>query len=617
MLQDIRDNAQGTIAKIIIAVLIVSLSLWGMDAIVGGFRGEPEVATVNGEDITEREFQRMVQITTQQRLAEMENPDPTLLDEDEIRRQVLDSMIQAEVLAQEAGNQGLELTDASVDQLIVSMPQFQVDGEFNQQSFTSFVRNMGMSVSEFRQLLRRDYVSNQIRTAVVRGGLAPTEAARQMLAIQSQTRDFRTLRLSADTVADQVEVTDEDVERWYEDNQEQFTQPESVDVAYVSLSLDDVQQRMEVSDEAVRDRYEQLVEETSQEERRTAHILIEESDDAGERVETVQQRLEEGEDFASLAREFSDDSLSAKQGGDLGYLQEGDLGGAYDEAMMALDDGDVSGPVETDFGIHFIKLLDVRRADPPSFEEMAPEIRDELAQSEAGDEFARQRTELADLAFSADTLEQPAEQFDLEIRTRSGVTRDDEANEPPFDHAGLIRQLFSNDVVEDGFNTELIDVDQNTAVVARVTEHHPEAPVPLEEVAGEIRERLEQERIFELLREEADGLIARLRDGEDAPEGEDWTRYEDVVRNQSAVAEPVQATAFSLPSPGDQDFVYGTAEVESDLVVVALSEVTDGEVDREGEEVRNMSQFLAQLNGQQEYQAYVRTLREAAEVERP
>lgn len=111
MLQDIRDNAQGTIAKIIIAVLIVSLSIWGMDAIVGGFRGEPEVATVNGEDITEREYLRMVQIASQQRLSEMENPDPTLLDEDRIRQEVLESMIQAEVLAQDAGNQGLELTD--------------------------------------------------------------------------------------------------------------------------------------------------------------------------------------------------------------------------------------------------------------------------------------------------------------------------------------------------------------------------------------------------------------------------------------------------------------------------------------------------------------------------
>ncbi len=615
MLQDIRDNAQGTIAKIIIAVLIVSLSIWGMDAIVGGFQGEPEVATVNGEDITEREFQRMVQLDTQQRLSEMDDPDPALLDEDQIRREVLDSMIQSEILAQEAGNQGLELTEAGVDQLIVGMPQFRVDGEFSQQRFTSFVRNLGMSVSEFRQLLRRDYVSNQIQTAVVRGGLAPAEAAHQLMAIQTQTRDFSTRRLSAESVADEVEVTGEDVERWYQDNLDRFTQPESVDVAYIALSLDDVQERVDVPEEDIRERYEQMAEETEGEDRRSAHILIEKGDDAEERIEAVEQRLEEGEDFAELAREFSDDSLSADEGGDLGYLQEGDLGGEYDEVMMSLEEGEVSGPVDTDYGTHFIKVLDIRRAEPPSFEEVEQEIRDELAQSKAGDEFARQRSELADLAFSADTLEEPAEQFDLEIQTRSGVTR--ENNEPPFDHAGLVRQLFTRDVLEDGFNTELIDVDQNTAVVARVTEHHPEAPRPLEEVADEVRAHLERERTLELLRERADDLLAELRDGEASPEGDDWTRYKDVDRNRPVVPEPVQVTAFSLPSPGDEEFVFGTAEVDSDLVIVALSDVTDGEVDKDSEDVRNMSQFLAQLNGQQEYQAYVQTLRERAEIERP
>lgn len=615
MLQDIRDNAQGTIAKIIIAVLIVSLSIWGMDAIVGGFRGEPEVATVNGEDITEQEYLRMVQIASQQRLSEMENPDPTLLDEDQIRREVLDSMIQAEVLAQDAGNQGLELTDQGVDQLIVSMPQFQVDGEFNQQSFTSFVRNLGMGVAEFRELLKRDYISNQIRTAVIRGGVAPAEAARQLLAIQGQTRDFSILTLDAASVADEVEVTDADVEQWYSENREQFTRPESVDVAWIELSLDTVADTVDVPEQDVRDRYDEMVAEESYEERRSAHILVEDGDDAESRIETIQQRLDEGADFAELAREFSDDPLSAEQGGDLGYLREGDLGGAYDEAMLALEEGQVSGPVETEYGTHFIKVLDIRTSEPAPFEEMAPEIRDRIAQSRAGDEFARQRTELADMAFSSETLEEPAEQFGLEVRTRSGVTRED--NEAPFDHAGLVRQLFSADVLEDGFNTELIDIDQTTAVVARVTEHHPEAPQPLEEVADQIRERLQREQTLTLLQERADELLSQLREGEATPEGDDWTVYDDVVRNQSAVPAPIQARAFSLPTPDEDGFSFGTVANGSDLVIIALSDVSDGEVDSESEQVRNMAQFLAQMNGQQEYNAYVRTLREQAEIERP
>lgn len=615
MLQDIRDNAQGTIAKIIIAVLIVSLSIWGMDAIVGGFRGEAEVATVNGEDITEQEYLRTVQIASQRQLSQMDNPDPTLLDEDQIRREVLEHMIQAEVLAQDAASQGLELTDEGVDQLIVSLPQFQVNGQFNQQVFTSQVRNLGMGVGEYRQLLKREYISNQISTAVIRSGLAPVEAARQLLALEAQTRDFRTLTLEAASVADQLEITDADVEQWYNDNQQLFTRPESVDVSWIELSLDKVAAGIEVPEEAVRERYDALVAEQHQGEWRTAHILIEDGEGADQRIETVRQRLEEGADFADLAREFSDDPLSADQGGDLGYLREGALGGAYDEAMLALEEGEVSEPVETEYGTHFIKLLGTRTAEPPAFETMADEIRQELARARAGDEFARQRTELADRAFSSESLEEPADQFGLEISQRDGVTRD--SNQAPFDHAGLVRQLFSKDVMEDGFNTELIEVNANTAVVARVRAHHPQAPQPLEEVASQVRDRLEREQTLALLQEQADEILQKLRDGDMTPQGDDWTVHNGVVRSEAQVPPAVQARAFSMPTPADDSFTYGSVAADTDLVIIALSAVADGDVDTESDDVRGMAQFLAQINGQREYDAYVRTLREKAEIVRP
>ena len=146
MLQDIRENSQGTIAKIIIGLLIVSLSIWGMDAIIGGFSGEPEVATVNGEAITEREFLRVVQLESQRRLSRMERPDQSLLDEDQIRSDVLQSLIQQKVLTQDAQEQGLALSDADIDALITQMPQFQVDGVFNSDRFVAAVRNMGMEI---------------------------------------------------------------------------------------------------------------------------------------------------------------------------------------------------------------------------------------------------------------------------------------------------------------------------------------------------------------------------------------------------------------------------------------------------------------------------------------
>ena len=259
MLQDIRDNAQGTIAKVIIGLLIISLSIWGMDAIIGGFTGEPEVATVNGNDITEREFLRTVQLETQQRLMQMENPDPSLVDEDQVRRDVLEALIQESVLTQDAANQGLELSDADIDSLITQMPQFQVDGQFNRDRFVATVRNLGMGVAEFRESLRKNYVVNQVRAAIVQTGLAVPAQAEQLLAIQNQTRDFRVWTVNASDVAEQVSISDDAVAAYYEDNRDQFREAEQVDAAYITLSLGELAESIEISEDDLRAYYDQQI----------------------------------------------------------------------------------------------------------------------------------------------------------------------------------------------------------------------------------------------------------------------------------------------------------------------------------------------------------------------
>lgn len=615
MLQDIRNNAQGTIAKVIIGVLIVSLSIWGMDAIVGGFRGEPSVATVNGDDITEREFLRYVQIETQRRLAQMENPDPSLLDEDRIRREVLESLIQEQVMIQDAVGQGFELSDEGVDMLITRMSQFQMDGRFSQEMFLATVRNLGMGVNEYREAIRRSYLVNQIANGVVGSTLVPMDTARQLMGIQEQTRTFETYTLDASLVTDEVAVSEADVEEWYNANQNRFVRPETVDVDYLVLSMAELAETMEISEADIRAVYEQRVSELeAEEERRTAHILIPPGDEAEALLEEARSRLEAGEEFASVASDLSVDVLTAPEGGDLGFLGRNALDPAYEEVMYSLEVGEYSEPVESRFGYHIIKLLDIRAQEAPGFEELRAELRDEMAANRAADEFARERTRLADLAFSEDNLEYPAEQLGLEVRSMDGITREGGAD--PFSHPGLVRQLFSRDVLEDDFNSEVIDVGNNRSVVARVRQHVPENLQPLEEVADNIREHLVAQKTLEALEERAQALIGEVQSGAITTDDEGWTRYTDIDRSQPVAAGEVRRQAFALPRPEDGERSFGTALVEGDLVVVALMSVTDGEVDPESPELRQLREFLVSLSSQQEYQAYQQQLREEAEVTR-
>lgn len=616
MLQDIRDNAQGTIAKVIIGLLIISLSIWGMDAIVGGFSGEPEVATVNGDSITEREFLRTVQLETQQRLMQMDSPDPSMLDEDQIRRDVLESLIQERVLTLDAQAQGLELSDADIDALITQMPQFQVDGQFNRDRFVATVRNVGMGVGEFRENLRKNYVVNQIRASIAQTGIVASENVAQLLRIQNQTRDFRVLTVNADSLSEQITVTEEEIQAFYDDNADQFREPEQVHVAYITLSLGALADAIEISEEDLRAFYEERAEEYAREERRAAHILIEDGSDAEATIASIQERLEAGESFAELAEEFSADTVSARDGGDLGYAGRGVYDEAFENALFALEEGEVSGPVETSFGIHLIRLEGVRRSDVPSFESLRDELRDELARTRASERFAEVRAQLADAAYAADDLAGPAAELGLEVREVDGVTR--EGGAAPFDHAGLVRQLFSDDVLQGGFNTELIDVGDNASVVARVREYFEPRQRELADVRDDIAAMLEARKTRQALEARVDELMAALEAGED-PESlnaGDWQRFENQGRDGANLSRFVVQRAFAMPRPEEGNPSMAKAVGQREAAIILVDAVNEGAVDTDGVEYQQLRQFLAQLEGQREYMAYQQYLRNTAEVDR-
>lgn len=619
MLQDIRNNAQGTIAKVIIGLLIISLSIWGMDAIIGGFSGEPEVATVNGEDITEREFLRVVQMESQRRLSEMERPDPSLLNEDQIRQQVLESLIQEEVMSQDAASQGLELSDVDIDALITQMPQFQVDGSFSRDRFVSVVRNMGMGVGEFRELMRSQYVVNQIRNGIMQSAVVSPENLGQLFRLQNQSRDFRTVTLSADSVRDGIEITDEQIESYYQENQDQFQQQEQVTARYLVLSLDSLSEGVEVSDEAVRELYEERAAEQVNEERRAAHILIEDGADASDTMEAIQQRLADGEDFADLAEEFSVDSFSSVDGGDLGFAGRGVYEDAFEEALYDLEVGEVSEPVSTRFGVHLIKLLDTRKAETPEFAEMESELRQELSMEKAQSRFAEVRSQLADSAYSADNLDEPAEELGLEVRETQGVTR--EGGQAPFDHEGLVRQLFSEDVLSEGFNTEVIDVEENMAVVASVAGHQEARVLPLEEVRADIRSVLKQQQVRQALNEKAENVIGQLEAGTRLSDidtiDSSWAVYNNQRRNSQSLDRNVIQRVFAMPRPEGEQPVRDAVFDGQDMMVVELNEVNEGKADVSDAEQQQLKRFLTSVTGQQEYQAYQQYLRNQAEIDRP
>lgn len=622
MLQNIRENAQGMIAKTIIVVLILSLSIWGLDSIVGG-SGENEIATVNGEPITEREFERAVQIRRQQRLQEMDNPDSSRIDMDALNEEVMDSLIRDELIGQDIRSRGLEVSEADLDRMITGAEQFRVNGEFSQERFIQAVRNQGMTVDQFRNMLEQDHLSRVIQ-AVIQGSAfsAPSETER-VASLLTQTRDFSVLQVPVGERAESMEVSDEELRSFYEDNQERFVQSESVDAAWMTLDRSELVDPSDLEEEVVRDRYRERVESMQAgEQRNAAHILIrEDREDAEAAVEAVQEGLDQGRPFAELAAEYSDDGATAEDGGKLGFSSRDDFDESFSEALFGIEEtGEVVGPVSTSFGQHFIKLLDTRSEEPPGFESMEASLRETIARERAERRYVELSEELADMAYSEYDLEAPAELIDASIQTRDGV-RPDQA-QAPFDHEGLREQLFTEEVREEGFNTEVVETGDGVSVVARVREYYPREQKSFEDVRDEVTQLVRQKKAREALKKSLEGMAADMSADADLPEsgigtGAEWETFEGVNRRSLQARAVVRDAAFEMPAPQNGgNASTRIVDLPSAVALIRLDAVNPPDSATVSMMTSNLGPSLGQRHGQMAYQAYIESLRADADINR-
>ncbi|WP_160898829.1 MULTISPECIES: SurA N-terminal domain-containing protein [Halomonadaceae] len=621
MLQNIRENAQGTIAKTIIVVLILSLSIWGLDSIVGG-SGENEIATVNGEPITEREFERAVQIRRQQRLQEMENPDSSRIDMDALNEEVMDSLIRDKLIGQDIRSRGLQVSESDLDRMITGAEQFRVNGEFSQERFIQAVRNQGMTVDQFRTMLEQDHLSRVIQ-AVIQGSAfsAPSETER-VASLLTQTRDFSVLQIPVGERAESMEVSDEELRSFYEDNQERFVQSESVDASWITLDRSELVDPSEIEEEVVRDRYRERVESMqADEQRNAAHILIrEDREDAEAAVEAVQEGLKQGRSFAELAAEYSDDGATADEGGKLGFSSRDDFDESFSEALFSIEEtGKVVGPVSTSFGQHFIKLLDVRSEEPPSFESMEASLRETIARERAERRYVELSEELADMAYSEYDLQAPAELIDASIQTRDGV-RPDQAR-APFDHEGLREQLFTEEVRKEGFNTEVVETGDGVSVVARVREYYPREQKSFDQVREEVTELVRQKKAREALRESLEGMAADMSADAGLPEpdmgtGTEWESFEGVNRRSLQAQAVVRDAAFEMPAPQNGGASTRIVDLPNAVALIRLDAVNPPDSATVSMMASNLGASLGRRHGQMAYQAYIESLRAEADINR-
>ncbi|WP_150304020.1 SurA N-terminal domain-containing protein [Pseudomonas saliphila] len=627
MLQKMRDNAQSWVAKVIVGVIVLIFALTGWESISRFTSDDEKAAEVNGTVISKVELEQAVSLQRQQLVQQLrqmgnENFDPSLIDDNLLRASVLDGLIERAVLLEGAADADLKVSEQMIDQLILGTPDFQVDGQFSADRFDVVIRNMGLaSRMAFRDLVRQELLIAQLRNAYEATAFA-TPAERERLArLENQTRDFAVLEVAAEHEA--VEISDEDVQQHYEENKEQFKSPEKVVLEAVTLSRRDFFDQVEVDEQAIEQLYQREVGNLV-EQRRAAHILVEIDEDeaaALARTQEAYERLQAGEDFADVAKEYSDDSGSANRGGDLGFTVQGAFDPAFDEALSALDEGQVSEPVRTSYGYHLIKLTDLQAPDLPTLEEMRESLEQELKTELVERRFVEASQELADLAYESADLVGPAESLDLEIETIGPVERS--GGEGLTSNPKVMMAAFDEEVLVDGRNSPLLELDADTVVVLRVKEHMKQETLSLEDAREEIVDVLRYRRATEKAERIADEAVSTLRSGDAQPAqlaeslGADWQEHEAVGRNSQDVLPALLRSVFAMPRPdADEDGFAQFRRPDGGRWIVQLKGVATPEKALSEAESPMFERFIAGQTGEQDFAAVQQRLQEEAEIER-
>jgi peptidyl-prolyl cis-trans isomerase D len=529
-----------------------------------------------------------------------------------IKQSVLERLVADKLIDQAAKAMGLRVSDEQIVAAMRAEPAFQTDGKFDNDRYQAILRQLGYQPQTFRDMMRVDMTRRQLTSALVGTEFVLPGEAKQLAELQGQTRDVRYVIVDSAPFLATAVVTDEQVKNYYDANQGQFMSPEMVSLEYVELNAADFAKNNPVSDEEAQTYYEEhKAQYVSNEKRLAAHILVMPGNDeaaAKAKAEDLAKQLDSGADFADLAKANSDDTLSAEQGGKLDWFEPGVMDPAFDAALFALNKGQHSAVVKTDFGFHIIKLLDVQSGATVPFADVKAKIVAQLQDKKAVDQFYSLQSKLADTSYEVpDTLSETAKAVGVDVKTTALFSRDNapaELNKPD-----LVKAAFSETVMLKGLNSEVIELEPNHVVVIRVKEHHDAGTLALAEVKANITERLKQDQANEAARAKAQELMAQVKAG---ATDLGLVSKAKLGRGAQDVDAAIVGKAFQMPTPSTTP-VVDTVGLANGYAVVALDKVNAAEGVSD-ELVNALKQRLNAQYSEADYRGLIDSLKANAKV---
>jgi len=636
MLQYIRDHAQGVVVWTIVGLIIITFALFGLSSYLSG-SSSSFVASINGTEIDANEYRREYQ-NYQARLQQMlgKNYRADLFNSEMMKREVINGLITRELVTQYLEDQDYFISAGRLVAELHNINAFKgEDDQFSKERYREVLSQQGMSRAFFERQLARDIAARYLQNGVTQSDFATAHETESAYRLDNQQRDIGYLIIDKQTYLKTVQADDSEVQAYYDANKSAFMTQEKLSIEYVELKLEDIAKRYEIDEETIKDHYaaHRASYLDNPEQRKVRHILIKVDDKTDEqsalkKIKTMQELLQNGADFADLAKKASQDPGSARQGGDLGFFGRGVMDKAFEKAAFSLKKGEISQPVRSTFGYHLIKLDEVKAEKLKPLKQVREQIKKELQVQQAEQEFYTDADHLNNISYEQpDSLAPVAEKLDLEIKVS-----------PLFGRAGgqgllanqkIISAAFSDEVLNTGRNSDMVEIGDTHLVVLRRKEYKPSEQKPLAQVKAQIQTKLKDKAARTAIQQQVDAALARLKQAEKpetvakAIKGAKWQRSGYITRTgtkeQSDKAkqlnQSIRQYSYTLSHPRDMQVNWGKLNLPNgDGVVVGLFAVKQAEAKDKTAQLQQQSQRIAQSQGSDVYAQLLEQLRQQADI---
>ena len=607
MLGAIRNKSKGWVAYLIVGLITIPFALFGIQDYASRSANN-SIATVNGEDIDINIYYQ--ELNSQQRNLQQQLGAAYTQEIDNVLKQTLiDSLINEKLVENYADSLDIVTLDDEVRSVIEMNQAFLVDGVFSQDRYTQLLRLNSYSPAGYELAQSKALNREQIKINLNGSAFMSSAQTEQLNDLASQQRDVSYIAIQTENFEDEVSVTQSEISDYFNDNRSSFVEGRKVKVDFVELTLDAMEEPESPSAEDLQNLYDENEElYTNPERRRAQHILVENEDLANDLL----GQIKEGADFAELAKANSEDTSSNEEGGDLGFFESGLMGAEFDEAAFAMNIGDVSDVVATDYGyFHIIKLTDIEPKTIQNFEEVESQLASLYVKNAKEKELFGLLEEFVNLSYE-ESLDMVADQFNLEMQTSDYFAEGSSDYDPKF-----VASAFSSAVIDEGENSEVMEINSEKFVVLALSDLQSERERDLNEVETQIEATLKSSAAKEIIDDLAENIASALSNGDEQTASQlinennlEWVS-EGWISRASELPFGVTSKSFTLAKPEEGRNTY-SSESASRLTSLVI-ELAGVRTPEEETDTGIAALYLSQENNEM-FVSLIKQLRENAEI---